>query len=1437
MNTSVTQLLEELAAQGVRLSVDEGHLILHGAKDLLADGLRARLAAHKSEIIALFREHDARRTAPLQEIEPRPEEWYQPFPLTDLQQAYWVGQSDALELGNVCCHYYVEFDGRELDLARLEAAWNHLVRRHDMLRAVILSDGRQQILEEAPAVYRIKMLDLRGRDERATGERLEEVRRELSHQVFEPSAWPQFEIRATRTDEQTRFHLSINILVVDVYGIFQVFKEWQQLYENPEAQLEPLRLSFRDYVLAEASFRESELFKRSEEYWRGRISTLPPRPDLPLAVIPRAVERPWFVRRTGRIEPEAWQRLKQRSQQAGVSHTALLSAAFAEVLAAWSTSPRFTLNLPLLFRLPFHPQVNSILGPSTSTLLLEVDATPDCSFEARAQRLQRRMTLDLSHYHMGGVRVLRELSRLRGSTGLASMPVVFTSTLGHRDLFGDDPFKDWLGKEVYSISQTPQVWLDHQAVERKGCLHFNWDAVEELFPPGLLEEMFGAYTELLQRLSRDESAWNERARSLVPAAQMEERRRANATESPVSERLLHSFFEEQAAMLPDQPALISNERTLTYEELRRRSEQVASRLREMGARPNTLVAVLMSKGWEQVVAVLGILKSGAAYLPVDASLPRQRIHYLLDNGRAELVLTQTRWDETLEWPEGVRRLRVDALDGAEVTEEPRVPAQGPDDLAYVIYTSGSTGQPKGVMIDHRSAVNTVLDINERFGVRPDDRVLALSSLNFDLSVYDIFGTLAAGATIILPPADSSRNPAAWAELMRAHRVSVWNSVPTLMKMLVEYAEGRDDIGLDALRVVLLSGDWIPVRLPEQARALAPGAQVISLGGATEAAIWSIYYPIEEVDPNWKSIPYGRPLLNQRFHVLDAALEDCPTWVPGHLYIGGVGLARGYWRDEEKTSKSFIKHPVTGKRLYRTGDLGRYLPGGDIEFLGRDDFQVKVSGHRIELGEIEAALAEHPRVAGAVVTAVGTGADRRLAGYVVAREAQAAGAGTEVAASEPLLGNVEASQLEGVLLDTFERMDFTLKGHGIRHTNGSHGASIRLGGADEEGLHRLQRERRTHRRFRRGPLAFEEFSRFLSSLREVEVGGLRRHAYASAGSLYPVQVYLHVKEGAVEGVGPGTYYYHPAEHQLVPLTPGATVERSVHAIPNRKVFDESGFSVMLVAQMKAIAPMYGPLARDFCTLEAGYMSQLLMMAAHTAGVGLCPVGTLDFEKIRDLFLLEESHVLLHSLLGGGAVAESGDDRAASNGHGEVARDGRAQEPGEGLAAELRGFLKERLPDYMVPTTLVLLDSLPLTAEGKVNRQALPDPGEVSAQRAEAYAPPRTDLERTLATIVEEVLGLERVGIHDNFFEAGGNSLQLIQIQRRLSAALGRELAIVDFFRYPTISAFVASLEQQSRRPVIAAAAARSEIRSLSRDRRERLGHRAQSAAGQDEHSDE
>ncbi|MEV4203212.1 amino acid adenylation domain-containing protein, partial [Micromonospora globbae] len=336
----------------------------------------------------------------------------------------------------------------------------------------------------------------------------------------------------------------------------------------------------------------------------------------------------------------------------------------------------------------------------------------------------------------------------------------------------------------------------------------------------------------------------------------------------------------------------------------------------------------------QVVAVLGVLAAGGVYVPVGVDQPAARRDRILTRAGVRTIVGAGGVS-----PEG---------DGGAPLDAP-VPVD-PAALAYVIFTSGSTGEPKGVEVSHAAAVNTLAAVCERFDVGPDDRVLAVSALDFDLSVFDIFGLLGAGGALVLVGEDQRRDARAWLRLVNGHGVTVWNTVPALLDMLLT-AAGEDPLG--DLRLALVSGDWVGLDLRDRLVARRPDARLIALGGATEAAVWSNAFEVGEVPAHWRSIPYGFPLPNQRYRVVDGRGRDCPDWVVGELWIGGAGVAAGYRGDAERTAQRFVEHD--GSRWYRTGDLGRYWPDGTLEFLGRADFQVKIRGHRIELGEVEAAL--------------------------------------------------------------------------------------------------------------------------------------------------------------------------------------------------------------------------------------------------------------------------------------------------------------------------------------------------------------------------------------------------------------------------------------------------------------------------------------------------
>ena len=530
------------------------------------------------------------------------------------------------------------------------------------------------------------------------------------------------------------------------------------------------------------------------------------------------------------------------------------------------------------------------------------------------------------------------------------MPVVFTSGLGVEQWNEGK----WLGKLNYNISQTPQVWLDHQVVEMDGCLCLFWDSVDELFYPGMLDEMFRAYTGLLHALAVHPEIMQEKTASLVTAEISEKRRQANETAAEFEEKTLDGLFLEAADKFPDKEALVTCSRRMTYREIKEEAFYISGQLKSMGIKKEETVAVFMEKGWEQVVAVYGILFAGAAYLPIDIHNPRERVEKILRDSGTRIILVQNQaYDQDTEW---LHEWDCISVSGLKTDSEYKAQENKAGDLAYVIYTSGTTGMPKGVMITHHNAVNTILDINARYQITEQDTAFGISNLHFDLSVYDVFGVLGAGGKLVLPDPEYGKDPAHWIHWLNHENITVWNSVPAFVEMLAEYEEYQRQVTSQSLRLVMMSGDWVPVSLPGRIRNLFQNVEIVALGGATEGSIWSNHFEIPEIVPeDWKSIPYGKPLANQKYYVLDQNMEDCPDWVPGTLYIAGDGVAQGYLNDNEKTEEKFVVLDRTGERLYCTGDMGRYWNEGNIEFLGRLDNQVKINGYRVELGEIEAAL--------------------------------------------------------------------------------------------------------------------------------------------------------------------------------------------------------------------------------------------------------------------------------------------------------------------------------------------------------------------------------------------------------------------------------------------------------------------------------------------------
>ncbi|OBG36094.1 non-ribosomal peptide synthetase [Mycobacterium alsense] len=903
-----------------------------------------------------------------------------PFPLAPMQHAMWVGREDDQQFGGVAGHLYVEFDGGPVDPDRLRTAATALARRHPMLRVRFLPDGTQRIpAADQCGDFPVAVEDLRGHEDRpdAIERRLADLREAKSHQQLDGAV---FELALTLLPGgRSRLHVDLDMQAADAMSYRTLMADLAALYLG--RKLPELRYTYREYRQAIAAAERAEQGRpehdADRDWWARRIPQLPDPPAPPTigGRDSRTSTRRWHW-----LDPAARDALFARARARGVTPAMTLAASFANALARWSV-PRFLLNVPLFGRQPLHPDVDLLVGDFTSSLLLDVDLTGAATPAARAHAAQDAMRTAAAHSAYPGLSVLRDLSRHRGTQVLA--PVVFTSALGLGELFSADVTRQF-GTPAWIISQGPQVLLDAQVTEFDGGVLVNWDVRDGVFAPGVVDAMFDHHIDELLRLASADDAWDAPGQPALPDAQRAVRDAVNGRTAVESGEALHDGFFRRAEQQPDSPAVFASSGDLTYRQLRDQALAVAAALRAAGIGAGDTVAVMGPKTAEQVPALLGILAVGGVYLPIGVDQPRDRAQRILTTGGVGLALVcgGRPLPFLSESPvpgvvlADVLRNTSNTFGMASTTTQSVDPAE----LAYVLFTSGSTGEPKGVEMTHDGAMNTVEFLTRHFEIGAGDRCLALATLECDLSVLDVFATLRAGGAIVVVDEAQRRDPDAWARLIDTHRVGVLNFLPGWLEMLVEVGEAFEG-RLSSVRVVPTGGDWVRPGLARRLQALAPGVRFAGLGGATETAVHATLYEVDDHMPaGWTAVPYGKPFPNIACRVVDETGADCPDWVAGELWVSGRGIARGYRGRPELTAERFVAHD--GRTWYRTGDLARYWPDGTLEFVGRADHRVKVSGYRVELGEVEAALRRVPGVRAAVAAAVpGPGGGEALAATV------------------------------------------------------------------------------------------------------------------------------------------------------------------------------------------------------------------------------------------------------------------------------------------------------------------------------------------------------------------------------------------------------------------------------------------------------------------------
>lgn len=887
------------------------------------------------------------------------------FSLTDVQYAYWAGRQNDQDLGGIGCHAYFEFDGNIEDEERLKAAWEKVQKAQPMLRAKFTEAGKQVVLDEQHLQQAV-IHDFRKMDMKACDEALIKIRTKLSHEKLNVQDGENIHLECALLPKgRSKLFLDADLLVADVASIHILITELTKAYKGETIRTYD-KDCFKNYL--EAKSENDELVNQDKEYWSKVIESYPyEAPSIPLRVRPEAVKAVRFHRKSKKIKAETWKKLQEKAMTYGMTPAMFLLTVYSSVISRWTNQQKFIINIPLFDRDEENQDVEGLIADFTNLLLLDVSNSETKTFLDYYREINNTFISRISHSSYSGVQVQRDINRMNGGSESIA-PIVFACNIDFP--FETEATRETLGKLSHMISQTPQVWLDFQSFSDMGDLILCWDYVEELFDSAVIEDMYSSMIEMVETLAVQED-WNKTI-DVLPNNQKITRTNEVMEILPLQypQKYLYSEFLENAKKAPELLAVIDSVsgKQICYKELKDTGLRIAASLRDTGIRQGDYVGIILPRGYRQIYAILGILFAGGVYVPIAGSQPRERRKKIYDQIGIRYVLSDAKTiDDCKLLEDDVNVVDLEKAVWNKLQLEEPVQS-GYDSSAYVIMTSGSTGVPKGVEIVHQSAVNTILDLNKTYSVGKDDTLLMVSAIDFDLSVYDIFGTLSAGGKIISLNEEDYKNPDVWLQMIDQYNVTMWDSVPILFDMLTTMAEGRKK--WLKLRLAFLSGDWIPIELPGRFYAISDETSlIVAMGGATEASIWSNYLNVPKTIPSdWVSIPYGKALKNQVYRIIDDYGRTCPNYVEGELWIGGVGVAKEYRGDPQLTEKKFILDS-DGVRWYKTGDNGRTWNDGTIEFLGRKDSQVKIKGHRIELGEIENAIKKYPGVRNAVVSAV------------------------------------------------------------------------------------------------------------------------------------------------------------------------------------------------------------------------------------------------------------------------------------------------------------------------------------------------------------------------------------------------------------------------------------------------------------------------------------
>src|SRR6266508_1357144 len=1318
------------------------------------------------------------------------------LPLSFAQQRLWF--IDQLEPGGAMYNVPTALRVRgELRRELLGSALGEVVRRHEALRTRFeVREGQPiQVIDEVSPIE-MPLIDVSGLEERQREKEARKIAGEEAARSFDLNRGPLLRVIVLKMDEEEHVLLyTTHHIVSDGWSMEILIREVGELYRafsaGEPSPLEELPIQYADFAVWQREWLGGEVLERQMEYWGGQLK------DLQILELPTDHPRPTIQSFRGsrcrfQVDGELSQRLQELSRAEGATLFITLLAAFQALLGRYTGEQDITVGTVIANR--NHLETEGLIGFFVNQLVMRTDLSEALSFRRLLGKVRRIVLESYSHQDLPFEQLVEELAPKRDLSRPPLCQVVFALQNTPQAGLGL-PGLSLTGFEVESrvakwdltlvMNKTPEALIGF------------WEYCQDLFEERTVLRMIGHFQMLLRRAVSDPDCRLSELEILTEGEREQILVEWNKTESDYSlQHCAHELFEVQAMLTPEAVAVVYEGHELSYGELNRRANQLAHYLKRWGVSPEMVVGLYLERSLEMLIGLLGVLKAGGAYLPLNRSYPLERLAYMLADSQVPILLSQSKAAEHLP----VTEAQVICLDSDwdEIAQEQdgnlAASVRG-ENLAYVIYTSGSTGQPKGVMVGHKGLCNLVKQQLSAFGVRPQNRVLQFASLNFYASVFESFMALGSGAILCLADEERLRPGTELCEMLRRDAIDVVTLPPVVLSTLEAAA-------VSGVRKVISAGEECSNQVVEK---WARDRRFFNAYGPTEVTVW---VTLAECETGYERKPsIGRPIGNTNVYVLDERQQPVPVGVAGELHISGVGLARGYMGRPDLTAEKFIPHPFdseAGARLSQTGDLARYLPGGNLEFLGRTDHQMKLRGYRIEPGEIDAVLCEHPKVKQcAVMLREDEPGHRRLVAYVVSQDWYELPPEAYRLPNGLVIAQQNRHETEFIYQEIFERQQYMR--HGIELGEESYvfdvGANIGLFtlfiGEHSPGakIYAFEPIEEVHKCLAQNAARYGKrvkvFQYGLSD-REEE----RKFTYYPRFSAMSRQEEYSSEKEDKELVK--RYLRNERERGVA-----GSVELLAHADEVLEGRFEGQARVCRTRRLSDVMREQGVERINLLKIDVERAEEDVLRGIEEE----------DWEKIDQIVL--EAHdedvegrvgrvqEIVERLKRRGYVVEIEEDEylrgtglynlyARRVGLASMPKSGQAMSRREAsvtmsmlTAAELREYLQRRLPEYMVPSAFVVVAELPLTANGKVDKKALPRPEVGRRWQEESYREPRTEVEEVMAGIWRQVLGVERVGIHDNFFELGGDSILSIQIIARARQA-GLDLTPKHIFQHQTIA---------------------------------------------------